>query len=82
MQREIIDKANKIISLIKQNEDAVEELQKYSEQGKILYTDDDRYMNHLAGFPKSIHFEDWEIRLMIHNKKQRIAALEKQLDQL
>ena len=29
-----------------------------------------------------LYFEDWEIRLMIHQKKQRIAALEKQLEEL
>ena len=83
MERVIIDKANEIIKLIDKNKNAVLELEKYAESGKTLYYERDYYMS-CTGFvsQKPIHFEDWEIRLMIHNKKQRIAALEKQLEQL
>lgn len=75
---------SEIIKLIDENKNAVSELEKYSESGKSLYTNTDSYMNAIAGFehPIPIRFEDWEIRLIIHNKKQRIAALERQLEQL
>lgn len=83
MERVIIDKANEIIKLIDENKNAVLELEKYAESGKTLYSERDSYMS-CTGFvsQEPIHFEDWEIRLMIHNKKQRIAALENQLEQL
>lgn len=83
MERVIIDKANEIIKLIDENKNAVLELEKYAESGKALYSERDSYMSR-TGFvsQEPIHFEDWEIRLMIHNKKQRIAALENQLEQL
>lgn len=83
MQKELIDKANEIIRLIKKNERAVEELEKYAESGRILYTAIE-YTYH-SGYdkqPKEIDFEPWEIRLMIHNKKQRIKALKAQLERL
>lgn len=79
MQREIIDKANEIVKIIESNKSAVSELEKYAESGKTLFT---QHGHNMWDFPVSIPFEDWEIRLMIHNKKQRIAALEKQLEQL
>jgi len=84
MEREIIGKANEIMKLIEENEKSVSVLQKYAESGKTLYTE--RYLSyglfHDDNYPKPINLEGWEIRLMIHQKKQRIAALERQLEQL
>lgn len=81
MQRELIDKANDIIGLIEKNEKAIEELSKYAESGKTLYTERDRYMNY-DNLTQAIDFEDWEIRLMIHQNKQRLNALKVQLERL
>lgn len=80
IQKELIDKANEIIMLIEKNERAVEELEKYAESGKTLYTD----VNTPGIFriKYEIDFEPWEIRLMIHNKKQRIKALKAQLERM
>lgn len=80
MQKELIDKANEIIGLIEQNERAVEELEKYAESGKALWTETNSYMG--CKFPREIDFEPWEIRLMIHNKRQRIKALKAQLERM
>lgn len=82
MQKELIDKANEIIRLIEKNEKAIEELSKYQESGKTLYTERDYHFYFGRDFPQSIDFEDWEIRLMIHQKKQRINALKVQLEKL
>lgn len=81
MQKELIDKANEIIRLIEKNERAVVKLERYAESGKALYTD----ANNMPGILKIINeidFEPWEIRLMIHNKKQRIKALKAQLERM
>ena len=80
MQKELIDKANEIIGLIEKNERAVEELEKYAESGQSLWAETSSYMG--CKFPIEIDFEDWEIRLMIHNKKQRINALKAQLERM
>lgn len=82
MDKKVIDKANHIIVLIEKNKKAIDELSKYAESGKVLYTETSRYTCSFNMFPQPIDFEDWEIRLMIHQKKQRIAALEIQLEQL
>lgn len=83
MQKELIDKANEIVDLIEKNEKAIEELEKYAESGKILYTETWIYAHMTNGeIPKAIDFEDWEIRLMIHQKKQRTQALKLQLERL
>ena len=82
MEREIIKEGQRIIERIDANKTAISELEKYEDSGKTLYTDDTQYRGCFENFPIAIFFEDWEIRLMIHNKKQRIAALEKQLEQL
>ena len=84
MEKTIIYKANEIMKLIEENEKSVSVLQKYAESGKTLYTERDSSYGlfHDDNYPRPISFEDWEIRLIIHNKKQRIAALEKQLEQL
>ena len=87
MQKELIDKANEIIGLIEKNERAVDKLE------KCLNGEDDIYVgrygvgigacnNPFIMSPSEIDFEDWEIRLMIHNKKQRIKALKAQLERL
>lgn len=82
MQKELIDKANDIIRLIEKNEKAIEELSKYAESGKTFYTEE-RYPYSCGGsFPQPIEFEDWEIRLIIHQKKQRLNALKVQLERL
>lgn len=84
MERQIIDKANEIIKLIEDNKKAVSELEKYAEIGKAFIADAIEYRSADGKIhvPEPVNFEAWEIRLMIHNKKQRIAALEKQLEQL
>lgn len=82
MQKELIDKANEIIGLIEKSEKAIEELSKYAESGKTLYTERDYPFSFRRDFPQSIDFEDWEIRLMIHRKKQRVNALKVQLERL
>lgn len=83
MQKELIDKANEIIGMIWKNERAVEELEKYAESGKTLYTEIDSYIDFTGYIPQlPISFEPWEIRLMIHNKKQRIKALKAQLERM
>lgn len=80
MQKELIDKANEIIGLIEKNERAVEELEKYAESGSAFYTNTSNLFIYNPLQP--IDFESWEIRLMIHNKKQRIKALKAQLERL
>ena len=81
MQKELIDKANEIISLIDKNERTIEELSKYAESGGSLYSQYElEYM--FRGSYRELYFEDWEIRLMIHQKKQRINALKVQLERL
>lgn len=81
MQKELIDKANEIIRLVVENEKAIEELSKYAESGGSLYSQYKlEYMFHDSY--RELHFEDWEIRLMIHQKKQRIKALKVQLERL
>lgn len=83
MDRAVIDKANELTKLIEQNKIAIQELQNY-ENGKTLYTSCSEYSNPLSmyRFPVPISFEPWEVRLMIHNKQQRIKALEKELEEL
>ncbi len=81
MKKELIDKANGIISLIEKNEKAIEKLSKYSERGGYLYCQDEVTGVIYPPYNK-IDFEDWEIRLMIHQKKQRINALKIQLERL
>ena len=45
MQKELIDKANEVIGLTEKNKRAVEELEKYAESGKELWTE----TNNLTG---------------------------------
>lgn len=81
MQKELIDKANEIIRLIEENEKAIEELSKYAESGCSLYSQYE--LEHMfRGSCRELKFEDWEIRLIIHQKKQRINALKVQLERL
>lgn len=84
MKKEIIDKANEIILLIKKNEEAIEVLERFSQSGVKLWLCENKYGYYSASCPfhDGADFEDWEIRLMIHQKKQRIQALKRQLGQL
>ena len=82
MQKEIIDKANKIIQLIQDNKRAVEELEKYVNDGVRLEKSEIRHTGWVCPQTIYMHFKPWEVRLIIHNKKQRIQALEKELEQL
>ena len=83
MQKENIDDARRIIRTIDENRNAIDWLEKHAKNGHRFYTyfkqfifaDGDRGM-------VEIELEDWEIRLIIHNKKQRIAALERELEEL
>ncbi len=81
MQKETIDKANEIMNLIEQNKRAIEKLEQFSQSGGTLYYKEEPDFLFYPIY-RGIDFEDWEIRLMIHQKKQRIQALEKQLEQL
>lgn len=83
MDRETVDKAKEIIKLIDENKNSLSELENCLRENSNIYVGRMEYdcVNGMT-FPKSIFIEDWEIRLMIHNKRQRIAALEKQLEQL
>lgn len=83
MDRETVDKAKEIIKLIDENKNSLSELENCLRKNSNIYVGRMEYdrVNGMT-FPKSIFIEDWEIRLMIHNKRQRIAALEKQLEQL
>lgn len=81
MHKEIIDKANKIIQQIEENKSAIKYLQDYNKHnGMVLYVGVEH--PYMYDRKEPMHFEPWEIRLMIHNKKQRIQALEKELEQL
>lgn len=87
MQKELIDKANEIIGLIEKNERVVEELEKCLTQEARIHIGGHRvgvgvYGEALFTSPRDVDFEPWEIRLMIHNKKQRIKALKAQLERL
>lgn len=83
MQIENIDKARKIIKLIDNNKRAVDWLEKYAKYGHCFYTDLEQYVFANGDLGRiEIGFEDWEIRLIIHNKKQRIVALERELEEL
>lgn len=84
MQKELIDKANEIIGLIEKNERAVEELKKCLNGEGSIYVGKAEFdcKNSNLELPQEMDFEPWEIRLMIHNKKQRIKALRAQLERM
>lgn len=84
MKEEIIDKANEIILLIKKNEKAIEVLERFSQSGVKLWLCENKYGYFSASCPfqDGADFEGWEIQLMIHQKKQRLQALKKQLENL
>lgn len=84
MQKELIDKANEIIWLIEKNERAVEELEKClnGEGGIYVGKAEFDYKKSNLELPQEMDFEPWEIRMMIHNKKQRIRALKAQLERM
>ena len=81
MKKEIFDRAKEITELIEENKRAIEILEslkddKNDEEHIILWREYSFY--HTEG----VKFEPWEIRLIIYNKKQRIKALEKELEEL
>lgn len=86
MTKETIDKANHIMGLITQQERDIEVLSKYIEDGTILYdkvdVDYGHGYNKITNYANGVTFEDWEVRLMIHQKEQRVKALKVQLDKL
>lgn len=87
MQKELIDKANEVIRLIEQNKRAVERLEKcLTEENKIYIGKYETVWGEcnrpVLTSPKETDFEPWEIRLMIHNKRQRIKALKAQLERM
>ena len=74
MQRKTVYKANEILKRIKEHEKSLEQLEYLSESGTktlIFETCNGR-----------IVFEPWEICQIIQNKKQQIAALERELEEL
>lgn len=83
MNKEILQKAKDIQYDIERHKETLERLENALHgNGSICFSEPVSF-----GYypPKNIspsHFEDWEIRLMIHQKKQRIATLEKQLEEL
>lgn len=74
MTTEILEKANEIKNLIEQQEEAI----KYLESGFSLYKK--HISDFFPSFYEDVVFEDWEIRLILHNKKQRLRALKKELE--
>lgn len=84
MQKELIDKANEIIGLIEKNQRTVEELEKClnGEGGIYVGKAEFDYKKSNLELPQEMDFEYWEIRLMIHNKRQRINALKAQLERM
>ena len=84
MQREMINKANEIIKLIDENESALAILESCLSGNGNVYAGKFEYDFKTQNFtsPKMIFCEDWEIRLMIHQKKQRVDELKVQLERL
>ena len=79
MKKETLDRASKITELIEENKKAIEILEsKKDEEHIILWY---KYPSSYCCTEK-MEFEPWEIRLIIYNKKQRIKALEKELEEL
>lgn len=81
MQKEYLEKANEISRQIENHKEAISALEKYTESGTTLQT----LQNIAFGGYIPIYYiplEPWEIHLIIHNKKQRISALEKQLEEM
>lgn len=81
MKKETIETANNILKQISEHKKAIEMLEEFVDKGGALFKArqvDGTY--NVAYNP--IDFEDFEIRLIIQNKKQRIAALENELERL
>lgn len=79
MDKETLQKAKDISENIESHRKSVDFLEKFLDSGCIFYIGAD--MENMA-IVENLHFEPWEIRLMIHQKKQRIEALERQLEDL
>ena len=76
MKRETFNKANEIIENIKRHEVAIDILDCF--KNKTEY----QAMYYADGEELEVFFEPDEIELIIENKKQRIAELEKELEEL
>lgn len=81
MNKETIDRANEILEEIRRQKTALNHLEKYKEKGSILYHQKNSGWI-CSSLYTVLYFEPWEIRLMIHQKKQRIQALENEFEKL
>lgn len=84
MDKEILQKAKDIYYEIERHKESLEMLENALQgNGSICFSQPRTTYDYYL-YPKTryIHFEPWEIRLMIHQKKQRIEALERQLEDL
>lgn len=82
MKRETVERANEIIKLIDNCKESINYLQKYDENNGLTLYAKAEHGYHGYELKEDVKFEQWEIRLMIHNKKQRIQALDKELEEL
>ena len=76
MQIEDVKKANKILEEIEKHEEAI----KYLLKEPRIYWSCVEVDILPSVYYEEMYFEDWEIRLIIHQKKQRIEALKKELE--
>ena len=81
MQKEKIDRANEILSVIDDDKMSIDTLSEIQGE-RIFLFDRALYGIPCDDRPKRIIFTRSEIEDIIHNKKQRIAALEKELEEL
>lgn len=85
MTREQLTKANEIKALIEKHQASINALNMLIEQmagDKGVRVYDGYNANKAFCHVEIISLEPWEARLIIHNKQQRIAALEKQFAEL
>lgn len=76
MNKETIEKANKILKNIKRLEETISTLEYYGKSKK--------YRLHYDGVEEELEvfLEPYEVDTIIENKKQQVAALEKELEEL
>ena len=81
MQKEKIDRANEILSVIDDDKMSIDTLREFEGERIILF---DRSLYGISCFdrPKEIIFTRSEIGKIIRNKKNRIAKLERELEKL
>ena len=82
MQRELLDRANEINRLIEENERSIKRLEEHTADGVEFYIEPPTHKYLPCDYLDRIYLEPWEIRLMIHNKKQRLNALKAELERL